>query len=315
MLKPWYRVRTEPDRVLLEYGQRLVALEGGAANRLLPALLPRLDGRRTVDEIVAELGEPIAPATTATLAALARAGALTTGPPLEADLPEPVRETAALLAATSADDAGPVEIARRLRGSSVAVLGASALAEDVVDLLRRSGIGSVERPEAGAGDDPWPAVDLVLAAPSPAEPELLERLNRTALGLSRPWLPLPLFDGAALPIGPLVVPRESACWECVRLRRGAAIGYADELPLLEQVSCSRPTSPALGAIAAGLAVTLALRWLVQRDPALPGLLLALEQWPRPSVTSHVVYRVPRCPECSGLAAHAAPAPWSEEAAA
>jgi bacteriocin biosynthesis cyclodehydratase domain-containing protein len=315
MLKPWYRVRADPERVLLEYGQRLVALEGGAANRLLPALLPLLDGRRTVDEIVAELGEAIAPAVTAALAALARAGALTTGPPLGAAVPQPVRETAALLAAASADDAGPAEIAERLRRSSVAVLGGAALAEDVAGLLRRSGVGSVDRLEVESGVDRWSAAELVVAAPAPDEPDLFERLNRTVLDLSRPWLPLAPFDGAALPIGPLVVPRESACWQCVRIRRGAAIGYADELPLLDQVPCSRPTSPTLDAIAAGLAATVALRWLAQGDPALPGLLLALEQWPRPSVTSHVVYRVPRCPECSGLATHATPAPWSEEAAA
>ena len=51
-LPPWYRVVSGEGKVVLEFGQRIVNLEGRAAERLLPALLPLLDGTRAVDEIV-----------------------------------------------------------------------------------------------------------------------------------------------------------------------------------------------------------------------------------------------------------------------
>jgi bacteriocin biosynthesis cyclodehydratase domain-containing protein len=315
MLKPWYRVQPDGDRVLFEYGHRLVVLEGGAARRLLPALLPLLDGRRTLEEIAASLGEAVAPAIRTMLEALVRAGAVTEGPPLGDDLPRSARETAELLSAAAGESIAPSEAAGRLQGCSVGIAGRAPLAEQIAQLLHRSGIGSLEHvPGTGAGTG-WTAFDLAIVAPSSTELDLLDEVNRTALSRPRPWLPILPFDGVLAAIGPLVIPGESACWECVRLRRASAIGYADELPLLERAPGGRQTSPPLEATIAGLAASVALRWLVQRDPALPGHLLALEQWPSPRLTGHTVYRVPRCPTCSELAWRAAPATWSEASAA
>src|SRR5207245_3631404 len=93
-LPPWYRVVTGPGKVVLEYGQRIVCLEGRAADRLLPALLPLLDGRRTLDEIVCALGEPVRAAVERALDELTAHGLLTEGPPLPAELPAPVSGTA-----------------------------------------------------------------------------------------------------------------------------------------------------------------------------------------------------------------------------
>ena len=44
LLKPWYRHASFERRTVLEYGDAAVILEGAAANRLLPELLPLLDG-------------------------------------------------------------------------------------------------------------------------------------------------------------------------------------------------------------------------------------------------------------------------------
>ena len=66
---------------------------------------------------------------------------------------------------------------------------------------------------------------------------------------------------------------------------------------------------------AGLAATLALRWLAHRDQFLPGAWYALELGVRPALGAHVLYRVPRCPACSGLGAAAEPLPWHKGAAA
>lgn len=312
MLKRWYRVRQDGDRVLLEYGHRLVVLEGGAARQLLPALLPLLDGRRTVGEIVERLGEEVEPAVQRVLDALARAGATTAGPPLPEELPDAVATTAELLCEAAGMELAPVAAAERLERSAVGMAGTGAPAAQIADLLRQSGVGAIERLRKPEDDR---SLDLVVAVPSPSEHDLLERLNRASLRHGRPWLPVVPFDGVLAAAGPLVVPRESACWQCVRLRRAATVGYADELLLLGPAPVAPPGCPPLDAVLAGLAATLALRWLCHRDPVLPGLMLALEQWPRPKLGEHTVYRVPRCPVCSGLAGLAAPATWSEAPAA
>jgi bacteriocin biosynthesis cyclodehydratase domain-containing protein len=312
MLKPWYRVLIGPGRILLEFRGTLAALEGGATERLVPALLTLLDGTRTIDEIVAELGEAVERATRLALEALANAGALTEGPPLPASVPRPVTEAAAFIAAASPSGSGPAQVLDRLAESRVGVLGDPALGAEVAGLLRDCGVGSADRIDH-ARPCALPELDLVLAID--AASEHLRELNRAALSSGVTWLPAASFDGVAAWIGPLVVPGETCCWRCFHLRRASTTGYATEFEELEDVRPARFCPPPLAATISGLTATTALRWLALRDPRLPGTALALESWPRFTLSEHVVYRVPRCTECSGLSVQAAPSPWAEEEAA
>src|ERR1043166_1660931 len=76
LLAPWYRLSWSDDRLLLEHGQTVVALEGGAVRTLLPTLLPLLDGTRTHDDLVARLGVAVRPALELALEVLASHGLL-----------------------------------------------------------------------------------------------------------------------------------------------------------------------------------------------------------------------------------------------
>ncbi len=69
-LSPWCRLVHDRGRYLLEHGGTVVTLEGRAVERLLPHLLPLLDGTRTVDELSAELGPSVKPAIDHALALL-----------------------------------------------------------------------------------------------------------------------------------------------------------------------------------------------------------------------------------------------------
>ena len=77
LLAPWYRRAEAGDALALDYAHRAVVLEGRAVRALLPALLPLLDGTRTVDEIVACIGEPVRPAVENVLELLGSRGLLT----------------------------------------------------------------------------------------------------------------------------------------------------------------------------------------------------------------------------------------------
>src|SRR4051812_40374554 len=123
LLKPWYRVGSMEGRTILQHLESVVVLKGRAADRLLPVLLPLLDGTRSLDEIVAELGEPARPAIEQAVALLNEHGLLTNGVALRT----PLKESAEFV--TAGDPLGSLaERADALAGSVVAVLGSGRAA-------------------------------------------------------------------------------------------------------------------------------------------------------------------------------------------
>jgi bacteriocin biosynthesis cyclodehydratase domain-containing protein len=301
LLAPWYRIVEEGARMVLEHGDRAVVLEGAAVRRLLPHLLPLLDGTRTAAEVAAVLGPEAAPAVESALALLGSRGLLTQGPGLDRAAVTAV--TAHELAAGSA--VSPRVAANRLETARVGVAGDSRVAVETARLLARAGVGAiVPRRLDEPGDD-----DLLVAAPAPEEVAArLGRCNELALEEARPWLQVLPFDGRMAAVGPLFLPGETACHGCYRLRRSASLAFGDLDRLLEPEPVRAPAGPALEAVVAGLAATVALRWVVLRDPRVPGVLHAVEP-DALQVTRHAVLRVPRCPACSGADRLAPPAPW------
>src|SRR5205823_14622223 len=117
LLAPWYRVVGDGERLLLEYAQSVVVLEGAAVQTLLPALLPLLDGTRSVDDLAARLGPPARPAIEAAVALLAEHGAVIDGPDAPPDLRDAARGVAA------AYRLSPAVAADRLRTAVVGAAG------------------------------------------------------------------------------------------------------------------------------------------------------------------------------------------------
>lgn len=299
LLKPWYRLTATPEGVLLEHGRSTVSFGGAAATQLLPVLLPLLDGERTVAEIVELVGRPVEPAVDKALALLARHGLLTDGPPLPRELAPGLRRAALYLAQSAPDP--PAGVAERLAGARVLLEGDDELAAAVARLLRRSGVAR------STGTDPT----FVATAAAVAGEALLERRNTLALESGVPWLPFGCFDGRTATIGPLIVPRETACYRCLVLRRDASTACAAELKSLRPLPLNASNGPALAALVAAIAAERIVRWIGLRDPALPGAVVSVESAPDLAVTDELLLRVPRCPACSGLAGAGQPVPWHE----
>lgn len=305
-LAPWYRVAVGERRVVLEHGQRIVCFEGGAAERLLPVLLPLLDGTRTVDEIVAVLGEPLQEAVEHALGELATRDLLTEGPPLPADLSRPAAGLAELIASLRPRRASVGAELAAVASCRIAVVGSGGAGLEVARLFRVAGA------EAEGVDGVEGGFNLVVCAPSPGELPRLSEWNAQALSAAQPWLQILPFDGRYAAVGPLYIPGDTACYECFRLRRGANLDAGDDLELLEAVPAGYPSAPSLDAILAGLAVQLALHWLILGDHSAPAALYSFELLPVLALDVHHVHRVPRCDACSGLADVASPLPWHKE---
>jgi len=304
LLAPWYRVVGDGGRLLLEHAQSLVVLEGEAVRTLLPALLPLLDGKHGIDELATRLGPAARPAIEAALELLTAPGVVVDGPDAPADLRAPARRAA------SAYGLAPAVAAERLRRATVALVGTGELRLDVVRLLAATGLRNLRRLGwRGRG-----RADLVVVTPAADELDRLPGWNRAALELRRPYLLVRPWDGRLASVGPLVLPGQTGCYQCLLLRRGANSGFADELDELEAAPLAAPPDAPAGSIAAAIAADVVERWLVGRDPTVPGVLYAVERQPELRLGAHAVLRVPRCPSCSVEERQAAPLPWHAAAA-
>lgn len=300
LLKPWYRLVRHEERVLLEHGRTVVVFEGGAAREFLPALLPLLDGTHTPDELCELMGRSVTPAVEKALTLLADRGLLTPGPGCAVNLER--RRVAESLAAESAREDGIGEIAGRLEGATVSLLGDVMALDGLARLLQQSAVGAVRR-----GPPAEPSSGLVVVGPGGDRGEW----NRRALERGGAWLPFGELDGGAVTIGPLIVPWETACFECLLLRRESTSGCADELALFRRTPAPAEPRPSILAAATALAAEVVVRWLGARDPSLPGALFTLSSAGGFTVDTHRVLRVPRCGACSRAAGVAQPSPWHE----
>ena len=302
-LAPWYRLVEDGDRLLFEHGRSVVVLEGGAVRALFPRLLPLLDGSRTLEQIVERIGAPAAEAVGQAVDLLAAHGLLVDGPATSNGVPGEA-------AIASAYGVPPVVATDRIRAATVGVAGESAAAEQIARLLHADGVGEVRR----LGWDEH-GVDLAVVAPLPAEVSRLGEWNRLALDHGLRWLALAPFDGLVFAIGPVMVPGESCCHECLQLRLAAHVEYGADLALVESEPTAASATAGLEAAAVGLVAHLALCWLGGLDTRLPGILHVLETRPELALGTHAVLRVPRCPACSDADLLAPLLPWHEAEAA
>jgi bacteriocin biosynthesis cyclodehydratase domain-containing protein len=297
LLAPWYRLVADGERLLLEHGRSVVCFEGAAVRSLLPSLLPLLDGRHTVDEVHAATGAAARPAIEQALELLEANGLLVEGPPA-------VGGAANMLAA--AWGVAPAAVEQRFREARVVVIGEAMAAGEIAELLLVTGVGAVER---ATWDDDSGRPDLTVVAPAPAETPELVPWNTRALAAGLRWLPVRPFDGLIVSVGPLVVPGESACFQCLLLRTAAHLEYGGDVARLEAVPIAAPSSSALETLTAGLVAHIAAGCLAGPDLPLPSVLYVLETRPSLALGSHTVLRVPRCPACSHVERIAPPLPW------
>jgi bacteriocin biosynthesis cyclodehydratase domain-containing protein len=204
------------------------------------------------------------------------------------------------------DEITPAEALDRVAEADVEVVGAARAANDVTRLLRLSGARLARRV---SWEDAGSNGGIVVAAPAAAELPALAAWNDRALERGVVWLQVLPFNGLFAAVGPLYIPGETCCYECYQRRRAANVAYPEEFWRLERQPASCPTAPAAVAMVAGLAATTLLRWIAVSDPHAAGVLLAFELAPFPSVTEHVVLRVPRCSACSAARGLPDPLPW------
>ena len=187
------------------------------------------------------------------------------------------------------------------RNERVAVVGGNRTAARLGALLDEAGFGDVVTDAADDldGDGPLPSI-VALVSETGFGP--LRPWNERLLEREVPFLPV-VIDDLVVYVGPLVVPHQTACFECFLRRRYSNL---DEAVAREAVEL-RPTGarivglhPAISTVAAGVAALELSKFFLPLHAARQAGHLLTFNLLASRGGRHRVLKVPRCPACSSL---------------
>ncbi|AET69225.1 bacteriocin biosynthesis cyclodehydratase domain protein [Desulfosporosinus orientis DSM 765] len=272
-------VVAEEKVVFLLSDQQHFVLKG----KTYAALAPLLNGKNSLDEIVAALeGEVAVSSVWHALAELEKKGYITE----ESDFLNP--DQTSFWSALGVDPA----------------LAGPKLAEAKVEVIVLGGLS------------PLPFINLLesmgLTVAAPAEGNLrvvltddylnkeLAEINREAQTKDIPWL-IVKSTGLEAMAGPVFVPGKTACWECLSARMKGNLKVKQAVDKMEGrqtvIPAVRGFLPAGEQAALSLAALELAKWIVKNETsALVSNLMTLDL-SKPEIQFHAVQRLPQCPSC------------------
>ena len=276
--KPHFHVEVvEPETVYLLSEQGHFALGG----RLYVQLAPLLDGRHTVDEIVQQLKAEVSIlAIYHALVYLESKGYLT-----EADYTLSDSEAAFW----SGLDIDPRVAVNKLQNTKVSVITCGAVESDSFV----SALEALNLQVDQAGDFTVVLTDDYLQVN-------LDELNKQALDNQKPWL-LAKPVGSVIWLGPLFIPNQTGCWECLadRLRGNREV----ETAVQHQQKITTPFPTSRGILPSSLAI--GINWAAMEvakaiargtHPQLEGKILTFDL-ANLSLQEHTLVKRPQCRVC------------------
>jgi bacteriocin biosynthesis cyclodehydratase domain-containing protein len=235
--------------------------------------------------------------------------------------------------------ATPAVALANLNRRAVAVVGVNHVSRRLVTALRDSGVTNVEvvdytllrnrrlfddegerlatewpsslpRPRAyegwSGGLDPQ-AVGCLVATCDFGGQQLFRDFNRYCVAQNVPFLPVGL-DRLIGSVGPLVIPLETACYECLRARENANLEQpelaraAEDPRAVWQRQMLAAFHPSAAAVLADLAAMQLTLFLSGVTPYRVGRLIEATLM-APDLRARKVLKLPRCPVCGPLANH------------
>ncbi|MGO1056872.1 TOMM precursor leader peptide-binding protein [Crossiella sp. CA198] len=293
---PGTRVLAAGEDVLVRAGDAVVKCAGTGLLPLVAALLERTDGGVLEPVLFADLDQDQRDRADAVIDHLVEAGLL-----IETGAPGTADPVVLGLWRRSGRAVERAVIAERLRTATVRINGGGTLAARIRTEVAAAGL-------ALAGEDD-PAGVTVVVGEHEDDPVLAD-WNEQALADPDhgPWLAVTPYDGERAAVGPWIVPGESACHHCYRLRRAAVFpdaGLSVELPQARWLGPrldAAAAAPGLVAVQTGLVLDWLLEYLALGDRSaqlVPGGVSTVElDLNGLRIGRHRVLRVPRCPRCA-----------------
>lgn len=316
-------------RVLLKRGVYELLLEGTELGPTLESLVSLLDGTRRREDVVNMFPAPRREEIEHLLSALVQRRMVTEEPEQAVKGVEPDALQSTFYWNFGAAAA---EVPERLRATKVLVAGDNLISRALVRGLLETGHGEVSLvshpvlnnhlapfhtdPSAGARhervklldalppDEELAGMSMLCATSDLGEADALLEMNRVALRLKKPFLPVWLHDLVGY-VGPLNFPYETACFQCYRLRLDSNDDRYDVSRSIRKHVAADPGARAgagllppmagvLGEIAA-MEVTKCLGQFVPLDAVAAVVEINLVSF---GSSLRRVLKIPRCPECS-----------------
>lgn len=277
--KHHFRVDVVPgeNAVFLLSEQQHFLLKG----RVYLALAPLLNGRYSLDEIVAALdGQISASSVWYALAELEKKGYITE---------ESASFDAGQAAFWSALGIDPGLAGTKLAAAKLEIRALGGLSSETFT----SRIQSMGLSVAAEGN-------LLVVLTDDYLREELAGFNREALERGIPWL-IVKPTGLEAMVGPVLVPGKTACWECLAARLKGNLKVEQAVDRMEDRKTVIPAPgggmPAGEQAAFSLAALEIAKWLVNHENSLPENNLLTLNLSKPEIQSHAVQRLPQCPSC------------------
>jgi bacteriocin biosynthesis cyclodehydratase domain-containing protein len=346
-------MRDDVGGILFRGGATSVTLRGESVDNLLPDLLPKLDGSRTIAQLVSDLPHVSEEVIRGALAILQEQNLLEEGDhhssTSERDKPDALSWQEQYWTSFGGESASTQQ---KLSSSTVIISGLGGVGRSVADVLARSGVGKlrladgqpvspedqlfgyrddqagIPRSQAFQQHQRFPAATLetahfdatdeggtsesvfegsslvVVCADSPRE-AAMNQVNRLSFRAGVPWLPATAGINHGT-IGPLVIPHQTACYECFRLRLISNRSFLNDA-LGSPVSVDSTGGEFATEVVAAPAFFLSLigqiaaaeviRFLTgMARPTTAGAFLSLSPFDA-GITRHEVLKLPRCPVC------------------
>jgi ribosomal protein S12 methylthiotransferase accessory factor len=279
------RIPVQETKTVLKTTDKSLALSAENIEKLLDKLLPLLDGGRTRDQVLQSLPAELRQGAEELLRLFAK---------------EDFFETAA-------------EPDKQLGQQRIVLISTGRLGERLARHLRDSGAKQVEELSAAdaAGEtletlcDKLSQADMAAVCTDLPCPDICELVNKAALTVKLPWL-LAQADGRDGWVGPLFIPYETGCYNCL-LQRLLSCSFHPETdkaihaaalrqPFTERLELLPPFTDLLAATAA-LEI---IRHLTALSPPLTYKAQILIDCISGISRRDVLHRLPRCPACSHI---------------
>lgn len=310
---PYVAVVLEPNRIQFRIGPwagPAFTVRDHDADGRLAELVDLLDGRNSLDDILASFAPEDRADVRAALAQLDDRGVLFDA--AESAVDPPVggyRSANATFDGTARES---------MQGAEVLVVSIGTIGRFVARDLREAGVENVDlvtptTPAAGSSDEPEPTgqrpvgadpteaipgADYVVYAAVGAHPEQVRRVNETTYEHAIPWASGRLIglDGF---VGPTVIPGETACHSCFRRRHLANLDDPRAYRRYESpddTPTPRVGLPSMARVIAGWLAIEALHLVSTGTGFAAGRITHLNFFEL-SVESNSVLKLPRCPVC------------------
>lgn len=321
-LKGFVYIIPQETSVQVRWDEHAVLLNSESAAKLVKEIVPLLDGTHTTDDVVSQLASWDRKDITDVMTFFNSHELLEDASIVSPFSLEQERQWEDQILYFSQFSSNKYSLQKRITDTCVLVLGEGVLLHEVCSGLEETGVRiheAAESIEPPHKDERFESrkeaeekieariaearADLVVVTTSNSFSPLFSWVNSVSLTLQRPWTSCTVYGEKGL-VGPTVVPGQTACYTCLRLRRSSNLVHYDEFTRFETYVEEHPgLQKRSGALTATLSVVahLCVVELVKLITGIAPVQTAGGQISFNPLTMemkvHPVLKLPRCPQC------------------